>query len=140
MAAGFRAGMAYFALVFVAGLAAGMVRVLIFEPALGELAAVAIELPIMLGIAWWICRKLIDFYHIADRTAAGLMGASAFVALMGAELAMALYTPSTTIADHVATYRETPHWIALLGQILFAAMPSLAVALSGQRARRGAAK
>lgn len=139
MAAGFRAGMAYFAFIFVAGLAAGIVRDLILEPALGEFAAAAIELAAMLGFAWWICRKLIDFFHIADRTAAGMMGATAFVALIGAELAMALYTPSTRIADHVAAYRETARWIGLVGQILFAAMPSLAVARSVQRARKGAA-
>lgn len=140
MATGFRAGMAYFAFIFVAGLAAGIARDLILEPALGELAAVAIALPVMLGVAWWICGKLIAFHRIADRIAAGLMGATAFVASIGAELAMALYTPSTTIADHVVAYRETSHWIALVGQILVAVMPSLAVALREQHAQRGAAK
>lgn len=138
MAPGFRSGMAYFAFLFVAALASGIVRELFMEPAVGELAAVAIELAVLLAFAWWVCRKLIDFYQIADRTAAGLMGATAFVALLGAELAMALYTPSTRIVDHMATYRETPRWIGLVGQIAFAAMPSLAIILSVQRAGKGA--
>ena len=54
------AGLAYFAIVFVIGFVLGLIRVPFLVPLLGKLTAVLIELPIILTLAWLICRQLVS--------------------------------------------------------------------------------
>ena len=48
----FFASASYFALVFLLGFAFGLLRVLVLAPKYGEVAAVLIEVPIVLALAW----------------------------------------------------------------------------------------
>lgn len=128
MRAAIIAGIAYFAAVFVAGMALGVARVLALEPLAGPVAAVLIELPIVLAFAWWTCRKLIGRLALPPSPAAALvMGTLAFMILMTAEIGLALWTPGRSGAELIAHYRQPASLIGLIGQILFASFPLLQV-------------
>ncbi len=62
---------------FAAGFAFGTVRVLLLVPRVGELSASLLELPIMLGISWFVC--IIARYQVRPRVTPRLtMGVVAF--------------------------------------------------------------
>lgn len=114
-------GLRYFAGVFAAGFLLGTVRTLWLAPALGELAAVAAELPVMLGFSWWWCRRLLSGRVLAAGQLA-VMGGSAFLWLMLAELGLSLAF-GRTAAEHVAGLLAPPGLLGLAGQLVFAALP-----------------
>lgn len=73
------AGVTYFAIVFAAGFAFGTVRVLLLVPRVGEISASLLELPIMLGISWFVCAQVIARYQVRPRVTPRLtMGVVAF--------------------------------------------------------------
>ena len=122
----FAAGGLYFLLVFLVGTALGTVRILLVEPRLGSVGSVLLELPFMLTASWFICGWLIRSLAIPAAVASRLvMGATAFVLLMAAELGLSLYAAAGTVSGHFADYRGGAPLIGLLGQIAFAAFPLL---------------
>lgn len=85
------AGVAYFAILFGAGAAAGVLRVLFVSPQLGALGGVLVELPIMLALAWLACGWLANHLHVGERLVDRItMGGSAFIILMAAESGLSL--------------------------------------------------
>ena len=52
-------GTAYVAAVFAAGFVLGVLRTLVLVPLWGELAAVLVELPLILTIAWLVCTRIL---------------------------------------------------------------------------------
>lgn len=116
-------GLRYFAGVFAAGFVLGTVRIFWLGPAIGEVAAVAAELPVMLAIAAWWCRRLLR----GTRLAAGqrlVMGGTAFLCLMVAELGLSLALGGT-LATHLAALLAPAGLMGLAGQLVFAALPLL---------------
>jgi hypothetical protein len=112
------AGAAYFGLVFAAGVLLGTLRVALLAPALGETAAVALELPAMLGLAWFAARWLVRRWRVAVAPAARLaMGGTGFVLLLAAEagLGAALGRP--------AVPATAAGLLGLAGQVAFALLP-----------------
>uniref|UniRef100_UPI001969E8F8 hypothetical protein n=1 Tax=Sandarakinorhabdus rubra TaxID=2672568 RepID=UPI001969E8F8 len=87
--AGLNLGLRYFAGVFAVGFALGTIRTLWLAPAIGELAAVAVELPVMLAASWWWCRRLLARRPL-DTAGRAVMGGTAFLWLMAAELGLSL--------------------------------------------------
>lgn len=114
-------GLRYFAGVFAAGFLLGTVRTLWLAPAIGDLAAVAAELPVMLGFSWWWCRRLLRGGVLATGQRA-VMGGSAFLWLMLAELALSLAF-GRTAAEHLAGLLAPAGLLGLAGQLGFAALP-----------------
>lgn len=114
-------GLRYFAGVFAAGFALGTVRTIWLAPAVGELAAVATELPIMLAISWWWCRRVLAGKALAT-AGRGVMGATAFLWLMLAELALSLAF-GRTFGEHLAELMAPAGLLGLAGQLGFAALP-----------------
>jgi hypothetical protein len=114
-------GLRYFIGVFAAGFVLGTVRTLWLAPAIGDLAAVALELPAMLGFSWWWCRRLLAGPSAA-LAARALMGATAFLWLMLAELGLSLAFGGT-LATHLAAMAAPAGLLGLGGQLLFAALP-----------------
>lgn len=114
-------GLRYFTGVFAAGFLLGTVRTIWLAPALGELAAVAVELPVMLGISWWWCRRLLrgQVLRTAQR---GVMGGTAFVWLMLAELGLSLAIGGTA-GEQLAGLLAPVGLLGLAGQLVFAALP-----------------
>jgi hypothetical protein len=83
------AGAAYFAVLFGAGTAFGLARVLFVSPHLGVLGGVLVELPIMLALAWVVCGWLANHMQVGPRLAWRVaMGGTAFVLLIAAEVAL----------------------------------------------------
>ncbi|MDP1963674.1 MAG: hypothetical protein Q8K93_15895 [Reyranella sp.] len=85
------AGATYFAILFGAGAAAGLLRVLFVSPHLGALGGVLVELPIMLALAWLACGWLADHLYVGGQLVDRVtMGGSTFILLMAAESGLSL--------------------------------------------------
>ena len=121
-----KAGLAYMAAVFAAGFILGTLRVFIITPKLGELAAMSMELPIMLAISWLICPWINAYFAVPVWVSARLvMGGVAFAALMIAETTLSVLAFGRPLTEHLSRYREWPTLLGLAGQIAFAAIPML---------------
>jgi hypothetical protein len=126
------AGAAYFVAVFTAGFALGVLRTTVLTPAIGRLAAVALELPLVLAIAWIACGALLRRLPLG-RADAIVMGATAFALLMAAEAALDVWLTGRTPAEHLALYARPAYLLGLAGQLLFACFPWLRTARSRTR-------
>jgi hypothetical protein len=125
------AGLVYFAAVFAAGFALGVLRILVVVPRFGEAIAVLLELPIVLTLAWFACRWSVRRFGVPGSIAArGLMGGTAFAILMMAELSLATLGFGMTVAEHFARYERLAERLGLAGQVLFAACPVIQLMLA----------
>ena len=121
-----KAGAAYFAIVFALGFVLGTARILLLEPAVGEYAATAIEVPVMLAASWIACGRILAWFEVpAGHLHRGLMGPIAFVLLMAGELGVSILLLDRSFSEHWAGYREALKQIGLAAQLIFAAMPML---------------
>jgi ABC-type uncharacterized transport system permease subunit len=121
-----RAGLVYFAVVFAAGVVLGTLRVLVVAPALGEVAAVVLELPLMLAVSWIACGRIVERLRVPPHwRARAAMGAVAFGVLMAAEAGLAILAFGRSPAEHLVSYRDTAARLGLAGQVAFALMPLL---------------
>jgi hypothetical protein len=128
------AGLAYFGVVFALGFVLGVLRTLFVLPLAGETAAVAIELPIILGLAWIACRRLVRRFRLPPMLAARLvMGVVAFGLLMIGELSLSVLLGGRGLAEHLALYQQIPHLLGLAGQVTFALFPIIQSCLTGNR-------
>jgi hypothetical protein len=120
------AGAAYFSLVFAAGFVLGTLRMLLLVPAIGETAAVVLELPLMLALSWIACAFVTGRLLVPVRLLPRLiMGCTAFALLMLAEYGVSALLIGRTLAAHLESYREIQALLGLSGQIVFAAIPAL---------------
>ncbi len=120
------AGTLYFAIAFVAGFGLGALRELVVAPRLGPLAAVAIEVPVMLAISWIAARRIVARFALpvgVPRLGTGLV---AFALLQAAEVALGLAL-GTSLAAQAAALATLRGLIGFAAQIVFALLP-LAVA------------
>jgi len=113
---------AYVASVFAAGFVLGVLRTLVLVPLLGELAAVVIELPVILTIAWLVCTRILRRWPLSPHSALG-MGTIAFLLLMAAEAGLSTLLAGRSLAEHLALYSQLPHQLGLAGQLAFALFP-----------------
>jgi hypothetical protein len=122
------AGLAYFAIVFAAGFVLGAIRTLILVPRVGPVAAVLIELPVMLAIAWFACGWAVQHFSVPPEfTTRLVVGVVAFVLLMLAELALSVVAFRGTVAGFFTGLKRPEGSLGLAGQILFAAMPLIRI-------------
>ena len=121
-------GATYFLTMFVLGFLLGTLRVLLVAPRLGEWGAIFVELPIMLGISWIVCRWILLRFAVPQRTAQGLvMGAVAFVLLMIAELLLGTSLFDRTLPQQGQAMTSGAGLAGLLGQFAFAVFPLIQV-------------
>jgi hypothetical protein len=124
MLAAIRAGLLYFLGVFAVGFLLGSFRTLVLVPRIGALAAVALELPLMLLASWWVCGAVLRRNPVTPAVLLRLtMGMSAFLLLMAAELALAVWGFGMTPADHWASFAGSAARLGLAGQLGFALIP-----------------
>ncbi|EXI92322.1 MAG: hypothetical protein AW12_00681 [Candidatus Accumulibacter sp. BA-94] len=123
-----QAGCTYFAGVFAVGFLLGVLRTLVLVPRVGETVAVLIELPVILGASWLICRRILRQASLS-RAAAVVMGASAFALLMITELSISMLLANWSLAAHLALYAESAHRLGLAGQLAFALFPLVQTSL-----------
>ena len=120
------AGIGYCAIVFAAGFALGVLRILELAPRLGETTAVLVELPPMLLISWIACRWIVAKSHLSSRVGDRLiMGGTAFTVLMAAEVSFSFLTLGRTFQGHFVHYASLSAQLGLAGQIAFALFPVL---------------
>ena len=118
------AGLAYFGVVFAAGFALGTLRVLVLAPRLGEIAAVLLELPIILAMSWVACRWLVTRFDVPKMLSARLvMGGVALAVLLVAEIGVSAFGFGRSLSAHLEQYRRLPALIGLAGQVAFALFP-----------------
>lgn len=126
---GAKAGLVYFAIVYAAGFALGTVRVLVVAPALGDFAAMLVELPIMLAASWFACGFVLRRCAV-PQAARATMAATSLALLLLAELGTGVFAFGQTPEAAVARMFAPGNWLGLAGQLLFVAFPLL-------RQRRG---
>ncbi len=130
------AGAVYFGVVFGVAFGLGTLRVLVVEPAVGALAAVLMEAPILLGFSWIIAHRLVSRWIAPGNVqAAALMGLVAFVLLMSAELALSTLVFGESPAGFAAGWTTLPGAVGLASQIAFAGVP-IVILLGRSRADR----
>lgn len=118
-----KAGIAYFAVAFGCGFVLGALRELVAVPRLGGLAAVALEVPIMLAISWVAAGRVVRRFAVPNALGARLAtGGLAFVLLQAAEIALAnaFGTSPTAYLAGLVTPRGA---LGLAAQVAFAALP-----------------
>lgn len=120
-----RHALVYLAAIFALGFVLGTVRTLSLAPAVGQLAAVALELPVMLGASWWLARRLAARRPLPSRGAALAAGGIAFALLMVLELALGVALFGQSAGQWLAALATPPGALGLAGQALFALMPAL---------------
>ena len=114
----------YFGMVFAAAFALGALRVTVVVPRVGALVAVLIEVPIVLGISWIACRHVVRWFEVPSEWRPRLaMGILAFMLLMIAEPAIAIFGFGRSLAQYLGEFQSTAGLIGLLGQIAFALIP-----------------
>lgn len=120
-----RPALAYFVPVLALGFLLGTVRTLWLAPALGDVAAVAAELPVMLAASWLIARRVVRRHAIAHAGAALTVGLIAFALLLLAELALAITLAGQSTGQWGASLIRPAGALGLAGQALFALLPAL---------------
>jgi hypothetical protein len=119
----FKAGSAYFALIFSLGFILGTVRVLAVIPRIGEFAATLLELPVILTASWFVSGWLIKKMQISpDARSRLLMGAAAFGLTMIAEPLLGL-SFGRSLGDQWSALLLPAGLAGLAGQALFGLMP-----------------
>lgn len=114
----------------------GAIRELLVRPRLGPTVAVAIELPVMLGASWIVCRWMIERFAVPSRPLPRLvMGGSAFLWLMVAEVGLSAAAFGLGVMEYVRGLAEPSAWIGLSGQIVFATFPAVRLTLPSDRGR-----
>lgn len=131
------AGAAYFAMVFAAGFALGVVRELALRPWAGEVGAVLIELPMILLAAYFAARWLSLRLGLARARERAAMGAVALALLLLAEAALAGPVRGLSPREWAAGFASLRGAVTLAGYAAFAAMPVWAGRRSRARRRRG---
>ena len=117
-----RAGVLYFVLVFGAGFALGVVRLLWIVPRFGTRMAELMEAPIMLVVivlaARWVARRLPPAW--GTRLGMGLL---ALGLLLAAEVVLVVWLRGLTISEYIATRDPVSGTVYLVMLSLFALMP-----------------
>jgi hypothetical protein len=120
-----RAALLYWLAIFGLGFALGTVRVLVVAPQLGELAAVLVELPVMLGVSWLVARAILKRWRPGRRILALAMGALAFILLLASEFALGVWGFGQQPQAWLAALARPAGVLGLAGQLAFGAIPAI---------------
>lgn len=118
------AAVIYFAVVFAAAFAMGVLRVTVMAPQIGALAAVAVEVPVILVVSWFVAGAVLRRWPLGRRQRLA-MGVLAFGILMLVETAFATMFFAQSLVGFFAAMATPPGLLGLAGQLGFAAIPVL---------------
>lgn len=119
------ASLVYLGLVFAAGFALGVVRVLWLAPQLGDRNAELFELPLMVAISFFAARFVLARFkpgRVADCTVIGLLALMMLVAL---ELTLVLAVQGWSLQEYLARRDPVSGIAYLVSLLIYAAMPAL---------------
>ena len=125
-----KAALAYFTVVFAAAFVVGALRVTLIAPQIGALAAVAVEVPLVLCLSWIVAGRVLQRRPLTLPQRAA-MGVLAFVCLMLAEFTLAFALSGLAPAAYAASLTQAPGALGLAGQIGFALIPIVRTQTSG---------
>lgn len=129
-----KAGLAYFALVFGAGFALGVLRVSLLVPRLGERISELSEMPLMLAVIVMAARFVIRRFAVPLALPARLgTGLLALALLLAAEVLLAVVLQERSLAEYVASRDPVSGGVYLAMLVLFALMPAFVGQLDGDR-------
>jgi hypothetical protein len=115
----------YVATVFAAAFVLGTLRVLLVVPRLGELAAVTLEVPVVLGLSWLVAGRVLRRWPLPRTGQRLAMGGLAFAVLMIGETILGITLFDRTPAGILAAMATLPGLVGLAGQIGFGLVPAL---------------
>ena len=115
----------YVATVFAAAFALGALRVMLVVPRLGELAAVTLEVPVVLGLSWLVAGRVLRRWPLPRPGQRLAMGGLAFALLMLGETILGATLFGRTPAGILAAMATLPGLVGLAGQIGFGLIPAL---------------
>ena len=113
------AALAYVLPVFAVAFVLGALRVTFIAPQLGPLAAVALELPLVLALSWLVAGRVLRRWPLTPRLGMALLS---FLILMLLELATALAFGQTPV-QFLTAMATPPGALGLAGQIGFGLIP-----------------
>lgn len=120
------AALAYWAGGLALGFVLGTVRTLWAAPHLGEIAAVAAELPLMLAAGWWWARIVLRHARLPNLRSARRMGLLAFAVLLVSECALAALLFGTAPPQWARGLMAPAGLLGLAGQAVWAMLPGWA--------------
>jgi hypothetical protein len=118
-------GLRYYAIIFGLAFALGIAKTLVVAPRLGAMAAVLLEVPIIVAVSWAVARRLLGphFFTLAQRAA---MGATAFMLTMVSEVILAEVLRGQSVIGWATDVLTPLGLTGLAGQIAFAVVPIVA--------------
>ncbi len=126
MSRALRAGAAYGLILLAAGTLLGTVRVLVAAPRLGSGWALALELPLMLAVAWAASGWLLGSFRLPPAMAApAAMSAAALLLLFAGEAVLAAVLTGTGPTAWLAGLAHPAAWPGLSAQIAAGLLPVL---------------
>ena len=121
----FKAGIAYFLIVFGAGFALAFIRLPVLVPHFGVRTAELLEAPVMLAIIAWASRRLVRRNPELRRSACLFAGLIAFVLFVAAELLVAYFLGARTLGEYIASREPISGSVYLASLVFFAVAPAL---------------
>ena len=120
------AAIAYFFVLFALGFVLGTIRVMLIEPRLGELAAVLVEVPVMLAAGFFACRWAVQHWQVPPVAAIRwAMVLSFLVLLLLVETALGWMLFGRLPSEQFAMLMTTAGLLGLSAQIGAALFPLL---------------
>lgn len=113
------------AAVFAAAFVLGTFRILVLVPRLGELAAVTLDVPVVLGLSWLVAGRALRHWPLPRPGQRLAMGGLAFALLMLGETILGVTLFGRTLAGSLAAMATLPGLVGLAGQIGFGLIPAL---------------
>jgi len=131
-------GLLYFIIIFTLAFATGVVRTLLVAPLLGSVAAICLEVPVILAASWFVASKLVRgrSFSLAQRAA---IGALAFALTMVSEAALSHLLRGQNIWQWAAAVATPLGLFGLAAQLGFASMPVFVGRVGRQKTRPRAA-
>lgn len=121
-----KAGLAYFAIVYLVGFILGSLRTFLLEPSLGVVVATLIEGPLIMTASYFAARALVRrYFNDTDVTPRLGMGLVALFSLLAVEAAMAGPFRGWTFSEWLAHFSTAEGVISLCLFLVFAAIPAL---------------
>lgn len=118
------AGLLYALVTYTIAFALGAFRTIVIVPLTGPIVAVLLETPVVLTVAWLLCRPIVRRCAVPTAwPARAAMGLVALFVILLLEAALATLGFGQTLAQHFAAYAETGPQLGLAAQIAFAAIP-----------------
>ncbi|WOE75659.1 hypothetical protein [Alterisphingorhabdus coralli] len=110
--------------VFAIGFLLGVLRMLVLVPAMGEMGAVLLELPVILAASAFFARLYVNRYQLRRVTERLITGALAFGLLMLLEIILT-FLNGGSLASWMEKLMTAHGAVGLAGQLVFALLPTV---------------